>query len=108
MATSSDIQLVKDNIEGDASTHGFDDTEIARRLDLGQGINRVSAAYWRKRANDTLYLVNVSESGSSRALDSVYPRMVAAAERYEVLALADEQSVADPVQRLGSIRMKRA
>lgn len=109
MANATDIAAVVDLIEETREEHGWGDVEIARRLDLGQSVLRVAAVYWNKRANATLYLVNTSESGSSRGNDAVYARMKARAD--ELTRLADEEAAvvpgASPEGTLGSIEINR-
>jgi hypothetical protein len=81
---------VRDKIEDNAIEHGWDDAAIQARIDAGQSANRIAAIYWTKRAQQTLYLVNVSEGGSTRGLDSIYPRLVAMAKLYSDLADAED------------------
>lgn len=91
MAAIDDLKLL---IEDDAADHGWSDEKLQALLDEGKSPNRVAAIYWDKRAQQTIYLSNVSESGSSRSLDSIYPRMVALAKKYS--DLADEEDASSP------------
>lgn len=93
MANAADIQFVFDNIESDADAHGWTIETVTARLDGGAKPSRVVAVYWRKRASDTLQLVNTSEAGSSRGMDSIYPRMVALADKWDGLATEDETPI---------------
>jgi len=86
------VNDVRDKIESDAESHGWDDDKITAYLGDGKTANRIAAIYWNRRAQETLYLVNVSESGSSRSLDQVYPRMVEMANMYTRLADAEDDS----------------
>jgi hypothetical protein len=87
MAAIDDLKLL---IEDDATDHGWTDEKLQALLDEGKSINRIAAIYWDKRAQQTIYLSNVSESGSSRSLDTIYPRMVAMAKKYADLADAED------------------
>jgi hypothetical protein len=93
MADASDIQVVIDNIEAGYEEHGWSETAISDRLDSGAIPERVITAYWRTRANTALYLVNTSESGSSRGNDVVYSRMKTLADEWDAKALAIEVPV---------------
>lgn len=108
MATADDIQFVIDHIESDYTEHDWDRTDIEYRLDNGAIKERVVATYWRQRASATLNLVNVSEAGSSRGMDSVYPRMKALADEWDGKATVIETPIApDTRGRLGSFPIRR-
>lgn len=92
----SPLQDVKDKIEDDAIEHGWNDAKIQGYLDDGKTPNRVAAIYWQKRAEQTAYLVNISESGSSRSMDSIYPRMLEMFKYYDGLANGEEETGDDP------------
>ena len=85
MASAADTQFVLDNIEDDYAEN-MTLVDITARLDAGARKERVVAVYWRKRATQTMLLVNTSEAGSSRGMDSVYPRMNALAVDWEARA----------------------
>ena len=95
MADPTDVQFVIDNIETSYAQYGWGGEEIANRLDAGARKERVIAAYWRKRASDVILLVNTSEAGSSRGMDSVYPRMNQLAEEWEARAILLEDPPED-------------
>lgn len=99
MATNEQIQAVRDAIEADAEEHGWNEIEITTRIDTGTRIERIIAAYWRRRASDVIGLVNTSEAGSSRGMDSVYPR-------YKTLA-DDWEKKADDLDREAEIDAQR-
>lgn len=108
MASAANIAFVSDNVESNRADYGWDDTAIEARLDAGAIKERVVATYWRQRASAAITLVNVSESGSSRGLESIYARMNALAESWEARADAldnppDELAAA----RLSSFPIKR-
>jgi hypothetical protein len=110
MASDADVLAVRDNIEASAESNGWTDTVIGTRLDAGQSVNRISEVYWRKRAQDFLLMVNISEAGSTRGNDAIYSRMVAQADRYAALAAAEEAKDEDnlpPSGRIRSLQMKR-
>jgi hypothetical protein len=108
MADATDIKRVVDNIELAYEEYGWDNTEISTRLDAGDIWQRVVATYWRQRASATLLLVNTSEAGSSRGLDSVYPRMIKLAEDWEARADLIENPVSEAADgRLSSFPIKR-
>ena len=108
MAEAAAIKTVQDNIRADAAENGWDEIEIAARLDAGARPERVIATYWRAQATAAIRLVNVSESGSSRGLDSIYSRMNQLATEWELKADAlenppEEKSTA----RLSSFPIRR-
>jgi hypothetical protein len=108
MADAVDIKRVVDNIETDYEQYGWDLTEITTRLDAGDIWQRVVATYWRRRATTTINLVNTSEAGSSRGLDSVYPRMIKLADEWEARAGLLENPVSESTDsRLSSFPIKR-
>lgn len=107
MASDADIAFVLDNIE-DEPAEGWDGTTIAVRLDAGAIKERVIATYWRKRASASIGLVNVSESGSSRGLDSIYSRMNALAQEWEVKAdVLENPPEEKSTARLSSFPLRR-
>lgn len=96
MATTEQIQAVKDAIE----TDGWSELEITTRIDAGVRVERVIAAYWRQRASATIMLVNTSEAGSTRGMDAVYARMKALADEWEAKAKAlDDEAETDSLRR---------
>ena len=108
MAKSTDISFVIDCIDRDYEEHGWEETDIVDRLDAGAIPQRVVAAYWRMRANVAIDLVNTSESGSSRGLDSVYPRLSALAESWETRAeLLESPPEQKDTARLSTFSIKR-
>ncbi len=108
MADVTDVLRVKDNIETSYAEYGWADPEIANRLDAGDAWQRVVATYWRMRASATLLLVNTSEAGSTRGLDSVYPRMAALATEWESRADLIENPASEAAEgRLSSFPIKR-
>lgn len=105
MATAEQIQFVKDGIEADYESHGWSEVEIMTRIDTGVRVERVVAAYWRKRASETILLVNTSESGSSRGMDAVYSRMKALADEWEKRAQdLDDETITAGRARNGILR----
>lgn len=108
MADTASISQVTDNIEPTYEEHGWTETDIITRLDAGAIPERVIATYWRMRASAVLYLVNTSESGSSRGNDTVYPRLKALADDWDAKATVIEVPVSSAAQgRLGSFSIKR-
>lgn len=90
MADTRDDVMAR--IEDNASEHGYNATLINRLLAAGKSANRIAEMYWRKRATQTINLVNTSEAGSTRGLEAVYPRMIALAEKYAAAAEAEENA----------------
>ncbi len=87
MANSTDIAFVLDSIEPNYEENSnWEESDIIDRLDAGAVPARVVAVYWRLRANATMLLVNTSEAGSSRGMDTVYPRMKALADEWDARA----------------------
>jgi hypothetical protein len=109
MADTADIAFVIDNIEPEyAMVSNWDEAEIALRLDEGALRERVVAAYWTRRAAQVIKLVNTSESGSSRANDSLYPRFKQLSDEWSARALALENPPSESLSgRLGSFPIRR-
>lgn len=108
MAAAADIAFVLDNVEPDLTPSGWTEADLTARLDGGAKPSRVVASYWKRRAAQVIQLVNTSESGSSRGMDSVYPRFKALADEWEARATADEAAVVTATQgRLSSFPIRR-
>ena len=110
MADAADVVWVQDNIEPDYTDKGWSEQQIIDRLDSGSIKERVIAAYWAMRASAVIELVNTSESGSSRSLDSLYPRYRSLADTWDAAAKAIESPVTAETAargRLGSFAIKR-
>lgn len=110
MATSEDILAVRDAIE--PAPTGWEDAEIAERLDAGRSINRTIESYWRTRAQNYILVVSTSESGSTRGNDVIYNRMIGLADEYASRALTEEERArlaAEQVARgrVSSFRLRR-
>ena len=86
---------VQSLLEDDAHDHGFTEGVIQELIDAGRGANRIAEMYYRKRAAQTLYLVNVSESSSTRGMEVVHARMIKLAEMYGKLADVEEADSGD-------------
>jgi len=85
--TAEDVMAL---LEDDADAHGYGLQQVKKLLAAGKSLNRIAESYYRKRAAQVLYLVNVSESGSSRGMDAVFPRMIALANMYGKAADLEE------------------
>lgn len=72
MADEADIALVKQNIPGDATEDGWDETHIGTLLDSGLSVTKTTLAFWAGRVAKYSTLVDVSESGSSRQLSRLF------------------------------------
>ena len=111
LAESNEISFVLDNIEPNYEDNSdWDESDIVDRIDGGAVPSRVVAAYWRMRANATMLLVNTSEAGSSRGMDTVYPRMKALADEWDARAtLVDVPPVVEAQSsgRLSSFPIRR-
>ena len=109
MASSADVSFVIDSLDPDYNEHDWDEIVISDRLDAGVIKERVVAAYWRMRANKAIHLVNTSESGSSRGNDTVYPRLKALADEWDLRATAIEvpPTSVETRGRLGSFPIRR-
>lgn len=109
MASAADVAFVIDNIEPNyAELSGWTSSDISTRLEGGAVPARVISAYWRRRAAQVIQLVNTSEAGSSRGMDSVYPRFKALGDEWDARATAEE-TVAETAttNRLGSFPIRR-
>ena len=98
MATDAEIRTVKEKLGPDAVERGYTDTRISEDIDLGLSPNQIALNFWEASAAATSRLVDVSESGSSRALSGVHRNATAMAERYQkLIQLADKtDGVEDP------------
>lgn len=98
MAEAADIQKVKEKLGPNATDIGYNETRIGEDLDLGMTPNQIALAFWESSAARTAHLVDVSESGSSRALSGVHRNATAMAERYQKLVNFDDKDdgIEDP------------
>lgn len=72
MASSADIQAVKDNLPPDAEALGWNDVKITASLDATSSVPRSTRDFWQWRAAATQELVNINESGSSRSMEAIW------------------------------------
>lgn len=90
MATSDEIQDVKDMLGPDAAAEGWDDARIDSELDAGRRPNLIARDFWENRMAKTSTLANVSESGSSRQLSQLFTNAQSLAAYYRGAAAADD------------------
>lgn len=72
MAAAADILFVQDNLPNEASSLGWDETKITAELDAGNSAVQTVRNFWSYRASSTNEFTDISESGSSRSLESVW------------------------------------
>ena len=73
MATTADIETLRGMINEPDNAGGFDNTRLNTLLDANdQDLNAVAAQVWMLKASSAASLVDVSESGSSRKLSTLY------------------------------------
>lgn len=72
MADQSAIDRVVETLPVDAGAKGFNPERIGADLDSGVSPSTIALSFWRMRAAQTSGLVSVSESGSSRSLETIY------------------------------------
>lgn len=107
MATDAQITDVQRLLGPDASDeNGWSREAIADLIDSGKTNNEIALAWWEQRAASTADYVDISESGSSRALSKIHSNAVDFAAQYRKI-IADEQVVVTARKSLNSIRMNR-
>lgn len=72
MATTEQIQLVKDGLPPEAASLGWTDVKIAAQIDSGLSPIKTIRSFWAFRVAQTSDFVNISESGSSRTMEDVW------------------------------------
>lgn len=72
MASEADIQLVKDGLSPEAEQIGWNSTKIGLHLDAGNSPTRTIRDFWAFRVAQTSDFVDISESGSSRTMESIW------------------------------------
>ena len=106
MATPEEIEAVKDTLPADAVDYGWDDDRISQAIDEGLAGNALFLAYWDRVTTSTAYLVDMSESGSSRSLSQVHKNAASLAKMYRDLLDKDTNPPSDRTRgiRSGVIR----
>ncbi len=74
MADAGVVAEVKRNIADDADGDGWNDTLIGSLLDSGTSVTKVTLAFWESRVAKLSTIVDVSESGSSRQLGTLFDK----------------------------------
>lgn len=77
MAEAADIQAVQDNLPSESEALGWTEAKITELLDKPQSVIRTIRDFWSYRVAQTNEFVNISESGSSRSMESVWKHALA-------------------------------
>ena len=68
----ADIDMVRDQLPPNALVLGWDDAKIQQVIDDAGSVSKAVLAFWRWRAGQTVNMIDVSESGSSRSLSTIH------------------------------------
>jgi hypothetical protein len=85
MATPEEIEDVQDLLPDDAADYGWDTDKISAMIDSGVTGNALLVSFWDKVSSSTSGYVDMSESGSSRALSQIHKNAVSMAKTYRDL-----------------------
>lgn len=96
MAEASEIRKTKEKLGPTAAEDGWTDTRIEEDLDLDMTPNQIALAFWEYRMGKTSHLVSVSESGSSRSLETVFQNAKSMVDRYQ--RLVNQENTTDNVE----------
>ena len=92
MASPADIEAVKTLLDG--VDDPWDDTKIGTILDSAGSVAKAMQAFWSQRVNATYRLMDVSESGSSRSMSSIYKNAMEQLARWDKI-VSDERARTD-------------
>lgn len=73
----------------DAAAGGWGTARIQADLDAEKTPNQIALAWWTYRTANTVNLVSISESGSSRSLSEIHANALAMRSLYQRLVDAD-------------------
>lgn len=108
MATAEEIAVLRAKINEPDDENGYTDIKLGALLDAVNGDgDEVAGGIWGEKAARFSTLVNVSESGSSRSLGSLYSNAIAMAKFYGDKATADEPPVVPLVNRARTRAIER-
>jgi len=83
MATQDEISAFKNLLPKNAADYGWTDELIGQLIDDGISQNAMLLRYWDKVAADTSEYVDMSESGSSRALSQIHKSALEMAKLFQ-------------------------
>lgn len=90
MASQEDIDSVRDMLGSSSEANGWDDTKIGDMLDAGDSAVTIARRYWESQMSESSELADVSESGSSRALNQIFKNKAAMAAYYRGAESAED------------------
>ena len=96
MATPEEIALVKSQIPEESDAYGFDDATITVMLDSGLSVTQTIQGVWTGISGKTSGMIDVQESGSSRALSQIHTNAQTMADWWKQKADL-EAKAADPI-----------
>ena len=102
MATAADIDQLRAFVNEPSDEDPYSDTSLTALIDA-MGVREAAAQVWRQKAAAVADLVNVSESGSSRSLGSLYTQYLAMAKEF-----GDTSDTGSDIGRPRTTRIVRA
>lgn len=85
-----EVEAIKRNTDG---ATGYSDDALQTLLDAGLTVNEISGNIWQEKASSYAALVNVSESGSTRALGDLHKNALAMSKHFNSLTTVQEAAV---------------
>lgn len=90
MADQEEIDEVRDMLGSSSEANGWDDTKIGTLLDSGETPVAIARRYWESQMTESSDMADVSESGSSRALNQIFKNKAALAAYYRGAEQAED------------------
>ena len=106
MADQLSIDQVKNNLPDDPG-EGWSDTAIDALLDSGLSVTKVTLAFWTGRVAKYSTLVDVSESGSSRQLSTLFRQAKEAYDMWLEKSKLEDNPTPTTRFRIGFHKLKR-
>lgn len=106
MADQSLVNEVKNNLPDDPG-EDWSDTAISALLDTGLSVTKVTLAFWTSRVAKYSTLVDVSESGSSRQLSTLFRQAKEAYDLWLDKSKLEDNPIPTTRFRFASHKLKR-
>lgn len=90
MADQEEIDEVRDMLGSSSEQNGWTDIKIGDLLDDGESPVSIARRYWESQMSESSELADVSESGSSRALNQIFKNKAAMAAYYRGAEQAED------------------
>lgn len=101
MADEADVKAVMELLGNAAGAGGWTEERVGEDLDNGMTPNQIALAWWSYRAANTVNLVSVSESGSSRSLQDIWNHAIAMRDYFRKLVDGETEEEIPPVDPYG-------